>query len=179
VFIERFGMDKYMEEYGTIERAGEWGTWEPMHKYTVGNGIVGIEGVAGDLEKVVCKRFQFWCFPLRWYMGDGTIVRAVAEIDEDGLTGAPDRIYRWLHLRSEKPSGRGPICSRQFGLRRVCPAVGLVRGSRAVSGERHLSDRRWPSLSRVSGAGRVFSSAAEPVHLQAPRQHRLQLRPST
>jgi kynurenine formamidase len=95
VFIERFGMDKYMAEYGKLENHGEWGTWEPMHKLMMGNGIVGIENVGGDLEKVVGKRFQFWCFPLRWYMGDGTMVRAVAQIDEDDLTGAPDRIYKY------------------------------------------------------------------------------------
>jgi len=95
VFIERFGMDKYMAEYGKLEKAGEWGTWEPCHKYMMGNGIVGIENLGGDLEKVVGKRFQFWCFPMRWYMGDGTMVRAVAEIDEADLTGAPDRIYKY------------------------------------------------------------------------------------
>jgi len=95
VFIERFGMDKYMTEYGKLEKHGEWGTWEPMHKLMMGNGIVGLENVGGDLDKVTGKRFQFWCFPLRFYMGDGTMVRAVAQIDEDDLTGAPDRIYKY------------------------------------------------------------------------------------
>jgi kynurenine formamidase len=95
VFIQTFGMDKYMEEYGKLEKAGEWGTWEPCHKYMMGNGIVGVENLGGDLEKVVGKRFQFWCFPLRWYMGDGTMVRCVAEIDDGDLTGAPDRIYKY------------------------------------------------------------------------------------
>jgi hypothetical protein len=68
VFIKVFGMEKYMQEYGKLEKAGEWGTWEPCHKYMMGNGIVGI---------------------------DGTMVRCVAEIDENDLTGAPDRIYKY------------------------------------------------------------------------------------
>ena len=92
-FIKVFGMEKYLQEYGKLEKAGEWGTWEPCHKYMMGNGIVGVENLGGDLEKVVGKRFQFWCFPLRWYMGDGTMVRCVAQIDEDDLNDVPDRIY--------------------------------------------------------------------------------------
>ncbi len=95
VFIETFGMDRYMEEYGKLERAGECGTWEPCHKYMLGNGIVGVENLGGDLEKVVGKRFQFWCFPLRWYMGDGTMVRCVAEIDDADLNPVPDRVYKY------------------------------------------------------------------------------------
>ncbi len=95
VFIQVYGMDRYMEEYGELEAIGEWGTWEPCHKYMMGNGIVGIENLGGDLEKVVGKRFQFWCFPLRWYLGDGTMVRAVAEIDEDDLNPVPDRVYKY------------------------------------------------------------------------------------
>ena len=61
----------------------------------MGNGIVGVENLGGDLEKVVGKRFQFWCFPLRWYMGDGSMVRCVAEIDEDDLNDVPDRTYTY------------------------------------------------------------------------------------
>jgi kynurenine formamidase len=95
VFIQTFGMDEYMKEYGKLERAGEWGTWEPCHKYMMGNGIVGIENLGGDLEKVVGKRFRMWAFPIRWYMGDGSMIRAVAEIDEKDLNPVPDRIYKY------------------------------------------------------------------------------------
>ena len=67
----------------------------------------GIESVAGDLEKVVCKRLQFWCFPLRWYMGDGTMVRAIAEIDEDQVNkDVPDRTYTYCG------TGYGPAAER-------------------------------------------------------------------
>jgi kynurenine formamidase len=95
VFIQTFGIDKYMKEYGKLEKAGEWGTWEPCHKYMMGNGIVGIENLGGDLEKVVGKRFKMWAFPLRWYMGDGSMIRAVAEIDEKDLNPVPDRVYKY------------------------------------------------------------------------------------
>jgi hypothetical protein len=34
-------------------------------------------------------------FPLRWYKGDGSIVRMVAQIDEDDMNKVPDRIYKY------------------------------------------------------------------------------------
>ena len=86
-------MDKYLEAYGALEEAGQPGTWEPCHKLMMGNGIVGIENLGGNLEKVVGKRFKFMAFPIRWYMGDGSMVRAVAEIDDDDLNNVPDRVY--------------------------------------------------------------------------------------
>ena len=58
----------------------------------LGHGIVGVENLGGDLDKVSGKRFRFFCFPIRWYMGDGSMVRCVAEIDEDQVNkGVPDR----------------------------------------------------------------------------------------
>jgi kynurenine formamidase len=59
----------------------------------LGNGIVGVENLGGDLDKVSGKRFRFYCFPLRWYMGDGSMARCVAEIDEADLNDVPDRVY--------------------------------------------------------------------------------------
>jgi kynurenine formamidase len=95
VFIETFGMDKYMDAYGQLERAGLQGTWEPCHKLMMGNGIVGVENLGGDLEKVVGKRFRFFAFPLRWWLGDGSMVRCAAEIDEDDVNPVPDRVYKY------------------------------------------------------------------------------------
>jgi len=94
-FIKVFGQEKYDEAYGRLEAIGQPGTWEPCHKLMMGNGIVGVENIGGDLEKVVGKRFKFMAFPIRWYLGDGSMVRCVAEIDEDDLNSVPDRIYRY------------------------------------------------------------------------------------
>lgn len=94
-YIKTFGLEKYMEVYGKLEAAGQPGTWEPCHKYMMGNGIVGVENLGGDLEKVVGKRFKFMAFPIRWYLGDGAMVRCVAEIDEDDLNDVPDRTYKF------------------------------------------------------------------------------------
>jgi kynurenine formamidase len=94
-FIEVFGKEKYMEAYGKLENHGLQGTWEPCHKFLMGNGIVGVENLGGDLEKVVGKRFKFMAFPIRWHMGDGSMVRCVAEIDEDDLVDAPERVYTY------------------------------------------------------------------------------------
>ena len=46
-------MEKYMEAYGQLENARQPGTWEPCHKLMMGNGIVGVENLGGDLDKVV------------------------------------------------------------------------------------------------------------------------------
>lgn len=92
-YIKLFGMDKYLETHGQLEAAGCPGTWEPCHKLMLGNGIVGFENVGGDIDKIVNKRFKVMGFPIRWYKGDGSMVRLVAEIDESELNDVPDRIY--------------------------------------------------------------------------------------
>ncbi len=95
VYIKIFGKEAYDEKYGELEAIGCWGTWEPCHKYLLGHGIVGGENLGGDLDKVSGKRFRFYCFPLRWYLGDGSMARCVAEIDEDELNDVPDRVYKY------------------------------------------------------------------------------------
>jgi kynurenine formamidase len=94
-YIKLFGKEAYMKKYGDLEAIGCWGTWEPCHKMMLGHGIVGVENLGGDLEKVVGKRFRFYCFPLRWYLGDGSMARCVAEIDEADLNKVPDRTYTY------------------------------------------------------------------------------------
>ncbi|SCZ78600.1 cyclase family protein [Acidaminobacter hydrogenoformans] len=92
-YINVLGKEKYMEAYGDLENHGLEGTWEPCHKFMMGNGIVGVENLGGDLDKVVGKRFKFMAFPIRWWLGDGSMVRCVAEIDEDDLNDVPERTY--------------------------------------------------------------------------------------
>ncbi|MDF1552244.1 MAG: hypothetical protein P1P84_04235 [Deferrisomatales bacterium] len=59
------------------------------------NGIVGWENVGGDIAKVVGKRCILSGSPIRRYMGDGSIVRLVAFIDEDDMNDVPDRVYTY------------------------------------------------------------------------------------
>ncbi len=92
-YIRIHGQEAYDKKFGELEKYGIWGTWEPCHKTMLGNGIVGIENLGGDLSKVTGKRFKFYCFPMRWYMGDGSIARCVAEIDEEELNDVPTREY--------------------------------------------------------------------------------------
>ena len=94
-YIKLFGKEAYDKKFGDLEAIGCWGTWEPCHKLLLGHGIVGVENLGGDLDKVSGKRFRFFCFPLRWYMGDGSMARCVAEIDEDALNDVPDRTYTY------------------------------------------------------------------------------------
>ena len=95
VYIEVHGQDAYDAKFGDLEAIGCEGTWEPCHKQMLGHGIVGVENLGGDLDKVKGKRFRFYCFPIRWYMGDGSMVRCSAEIDEDDLNDVPDRTYTY------------------------------------------------------------------------------------
>jgi len=94
-YIKVYGKEAYMKKFGDLEAIGCWGTWEPCHKQMLGHGIVGVEKLGGDLDKVTGKRFRFYCFPLRWYLGDGSMARCVAEIDEDDLNKVPDRTYTY------------------------------------------------------------------------------------
>lgn len=73
--------------------ADDFPGWEPCHNLILGNGILGWENVGGDIAKVVGKRVTIAGFPIRWYMGDGSIVRMVAITDEDNLNDVPDRVY--------------------------------------------------------------------------------------
>jgi len=106
MYIKLHGMDAYMEKFGDLEEIGNWGTWEPCHKQMLGHGIVGVENLGGDLDKVSGKRFRFFCFPIRWYMGDGSMVRCVAEIDEDDVNDVPDRTYTYCG------TGYGPVADQ-------------------------------------------------------------------
>jgi kynurenine formamidase len=94
-YIRIFGQEAYDRKFGSLEAIGNWGTWEPCHKYLLGHGIVGVENLGGNLDKVSGKRFRFFCFPLRWYLGDGSMARCAAEIDEDDLNDVPERIYTY------------------------------------------------------------------------------------
>jgi kynurenine formamidase len=94
-YIKVHGKEAYDKKFGDLEALGNWGTWEPCHKLMLGHGIVGVENLGGDLDKVSGKRFRFNCFPIRWYMGDGSMARCVAEIDEADLNDVPDRTYSY------------------------------------------------------------------------------------
>lgn len=94
-YIRLHGKEAYDAKFGFLEENGCWGTWEPCHKYLLGHGIVGVENLGGDLDKLTNQRFRFNCFPLRWYLGDGSMARCVAEIDEDKMNDVPDRVYKY------------------------------------------------------------------------------------
>ena len=52
--------------------------------------------------------FRFNCFPLRWYMGDGSMARCSAEIDEDLLVkGVPTRTYKYGGTGYGEKEGNG------------------------------------------------------------------------
>ena len=96
-YIRIHGQEAYDKKYGDLEAIGIWGTWEPCHKEMLGHGIVGVENLGGDLDKIVPgKWFDFHCYPIRWYMGDGSMAHPVAYVDEENIDPTvPDRKYKY------------------------------------------------------------------------------------
>lgn len=111
-YIRIHGQAAYDEKFGELENIGVWGTWEPCHKEMLGHGIVGVENLGGDLDKIPAGVwFRFNCFPLRWYMGDGSMARCSAEIDEDLLVkGVPTRTYKYGGTGYGEADGNGDSC---------------------------------------------------------------------
>ncbi len=76
------------EEYKKWSKGRDWKDdfpeWEPVHRILFKNGILGIENVGGDLDKVTGKRSTFAFFPWNWDRGDGCIIRLVAIHDPKG-----------------------------------------------------------------------------------------------
>ena len=108
-YIRIHGQAAYDEKFGELEDIGVWGTWEPCHKEMLGHGIVGVENLGGDLDKIPAGTvFNFFCFPLRWYMGDGSMARCVAQIDEELLNkDVPERTYTYGGTGYADESGNG------------------------------------------------------------------------
>jgi len=109
VYIQVHGREAYDAKYGELEALGQEGTWEPCHKYMLGHGIVGVENLGGDLDKVLRQALSAsTASRSAWYMGDGSMVRCVAEIDEaDVVPGVPDRTYTYCG------TGYGPASEKE------------------------------------------------------------------
>jgi kynurenine formamidase len=73
--------EEYREWSGGRDWKDDFPEWEPVHRILFKNGIMGIENVGGDLDKVTGKRVTFAYFPWNWDRGDGCIVRLVAILD--------------------------------------------------------------------------------------------------
>ena len=73
--------EEYREWSGGRDWKDDFPEWEPVHRILFKNGIMGIENVGGDIDKVTGKRVTFAYFPWNWDRGDGCIVRLVAILD--------------------------------------------------------------------------------------------------
>lgn len=56
--------------------------YEPCHKILYGNGIPGYENLGGDIDQVTGMRVTIAAFPIRYVDGDGSLVRAVAIVED-------------------------------------------------------------------------------------------------
>ena len=74
--------EEYFEWSGGRDWKDDFPEWEPVHRKLFTNGILGIENVGGDIDKVTGKRCTFAFFPWNWERGDGCIIRLVAIIDK-------------------------------------------------------------------------------------------------
>ena len=75
---------KEYKEFSGHDVIEDFPDWEPVHRILFTNGILGIENVGGDIDKVTGKRVTFSFFPIRWTRGDGCIIRLVAMLDKTG-----------------------------------------------------------------------------------------------
>ena len=105
--------DEYKKWSGGRDWKDDFPEWEPVHRILFKNGILGIENVGGDIDKVTGRRCTFAFFPWNWERGDGCIVRLVAIVDpkrrNSGSTrgrSSDDRpqIFRGEGLRGAEPS---------------------------------------------------------------------------
>ena len=62
-YIKLHGQEAYDEKFGDLEAIGSGGTWEPCHKQMLGHGIVGVENLGGDLDKVVRQALPVLLLP--------------------------------------------------------------------------------------------------------------------
>ena len=74
---------EYKKWSGGRDWKDDFPEWEPVHRILFKNGILGIENVGGDLDKVTGKRCTFAFFPWNWDRGDGCIIRLVAITDPE------------------------------------------------------------------------------------------------
>ena len=76
--------EEYKQWSGGRDWKQDFPDWEPVHRILFKNGILGIENVGGDIDKVTGRRCTFALFPWNWERGDGCIIRLVAIIDSKG-----------------------------------------------------------------------------------------------
>jgi len=76
--------DEYKRWSGGRDWKDDFPEWEPVHRILFNNGILGIENVGGDIDKVTGRRCTFALFPWNWERGDGCIIRLVAIADPKG-----------------------------------------------------------------------------------------------
>jgi kynurenine formamidase len=75
---------EYKKWSGGRDWKDDFPDWEPVHRILFKNGILGIENVGGDIDKVTGRRCTFAFFPWNWERGDGCIIRLVAMVDPKG-----------------------------------------------------------------------------------------------
>ena len=145
--------EEYKKWSGGRDWKDDFPEWEPVHRILFKNGILGIENVGGDLDKVTGRRCTFAFFPWNWDRGDGCIIRLVAIIDPKG--SLPDReggevlMHRQDSFAKPRPTRR-PITAaysslRLFGLEAGGPKTIIGRPvafpARRRRGSRRLAAR--------------------------------------
>ena len=91
--------EEYREWSGGRDWKDDFPEWEPVHRILFKNGIMGIENVGGDIDKVTGKRVTFAYFPWNWDRGDGCIVRLVAILDPSQKIRIEQREEILMHVK--------------------------------------------------------------------------------
>ena len=73
--------EEYREETGK-DANEEFPIYEPCHLALAKAGIPGVEIAGGRIDEVTGIRCTLACFPIRYQMGEASLVRLVAIVDE-------------------------------------------------------------------------------------------------
>ena len=104
--------EEYKKWSGGRDWKDDFPEWEPVHRILFKNGILGIENVGGDIDKVTGRRCTFAFFPWNWERGDGCIMRLVAIADPKARNSGSTRgrssddrpqVFRSEGLRGAEP----------------------------------------------------------------------------
>jgi kynurenine formamidase len=74
-------VEEYKKTFGRDPRE-DFPYWEPVHRILLTHGIIGIENVGGEVDKVSGKRCIIIALPLKWIGGDGSMTRLVALVEK-------------------------------------------------------------------------------------------------
>ena len=128
--------DEYKKWSGGRDWKDDFPEWEPVHRILFKNGILGIENVGGDLDKVTGRRCTFALFPVE--LGAWRRLHHPPGRDRRSQRLLPDREGGEILMNVQIFRGQG-LRGAQSSRLQVVPGVRRRGGRHADAGLRHLA----------------------------------------